>query len=232
MKNHLANNRITYSIIISIVQSIALGVYLAVYSDKIINGETPLQAFLVVGRHNILLLIAVLLFAFQIYFGFLERDQESNKKEKLVNSILKASCNTLIYPHSNLHIRSIVTVCDYKKRTRTTRFSYNIESAPERTATYDIDFGTTGQAVLKKIPVAEALPANHISTYSERNGKYVEPDLKCVLAAPIFSLQNRSMVIAVLAFDSTESIEKMKFNTRKSKEIAQMWADVLAHIIK
>lgn len=190
MKHHLLNNRLIYSVIISVVQSITLGVYLAVYSDRLIKGNSILNAFLALKHYNILLIISILLFSFQVYFGFLEREQESGKKEKLVNSILKASCNSLVYPHSNLHIRSIVTVCDYKKKTRTTRYSYNIESAPERTATYDIDFGTTGQAVLKKIPIAESLPENHISTYSERNSQYVEPDLKCVLAAPIFSLQN------------------------------------------
>lgn len=232
MKQHLANNRIVYNLIISMAQSIILGIYLAIYADRVIKGETLVQAFINLKYHNISLLIFVALFILQIYLGFIERTQEENETERVVNSILMAACNTLIYPHNNLHIRAIVTVCDYKQKTRTTRYAYNIESAPERTATYDIDFGITGQAVMKKVPVAEALPENHVNTYSDNNGRYVEPELKCVLAAPIFSLQEKNKVIAVLAFDSTEALEKMKFNTRRSREIAQMWADVLSHIIK
>ena len=204
MKNHLANNRITYTIIISMAQSILLGIYLSVYSDKIVNGFSIISAVIELKGYNILLIVSVALFVFQIYFGVLERSKDSDDKEKLVNSILKAACNTLVYPENDLHIRAIITLCDYKKNTRTTAYSYNIEFAPERTATYSIDFGITGQAVLKKIPIAEALPENHISNYSEENRRYVEPDLKCVLAAPIFSLNNRSKVIAVLAFDSIE----------------------------
>ena len=76
------------------------------------------------------------------------------------------------------------------------------------------------------------MPDNHISTYSEQNAKYVDPNLKCVLAAPIFSAYDRSKVIAVLAFDSNETLQKMKFDTKRSREIAQMWADTLTHVIE
>lgn len=214
------------------MQSIALGIYMAMYSDRIIKEDTLISAFFGLKYYNVFLVVSALLFLFQIYLGFLERKQDISEKENLVNSILKAACNTLIYPNNKLHIRAIITICDYKKEMRKTCYSYNIESAPERTATYDLNFGVTGQAVIKKIPIAEELPENHIRTYSERNGKYVDPDLKCILAAPIFSLKDRHNVIAVLAFDSNETLQKMKFNTRKSREIAQMWADVLSHIIE
>lgn len=212
--------------------SVLLGIYLTVYSDRIIKGDNLVKAFLNSGYSNLLLLFSVILFFSQIYLGILERKQTESETEKLVNSILKAACNTMVYPNTNLHIRAIVTVCDYTKKIRKTCYSYNIESDPERTAIYDLDFGVTGQAIAKKIPIAEALLDNHISTYSEQNAKYVDPDLKCVLAAPIFSAYDRSKVIAVLAFDSDETLQKMKFDTKRSREIAQMWADTLTHVIE
>ena len=52
-----------------------------------------------------------------------------------------------------------------------------------------------------------------------------------MLAAPIFSNRNREKVVGILAFDSMESIEKMKFDTDKSKEIAQSWADIFTNIV-
>lgn len=214
------------------IQSIMLGLYLAVYSDRIINGDSLIAALINLKYFNLFLALYAILFLFQVYLGFWERKQNESEKEKLVNSILKAACNTLIYPNSNLHIRAIITMCDYKRKIRKTYYAYNIESNPERTAVYDLDFGVTGQAILKRIPIAEALPENHVNTYSEKNRKYVDPDLKCVLAAPIFSAHDKSQVIAVLAFDSNETLKNMKFDTKKSREIAQMWADVLTHIVE
>lgn len=232
MKRHFINNHIVYNIVISMMQSTILGVYLAIFSDKIIKGITFINAFFELKYYNIFLLVSIVLFILQICFGILERTQQSNNKEDIINSILKASCNTLVYPNSKLHIRAIITVCDYKNQVRTTRYSYNIESAPERTATYDLYFGVTGKAVKNKASLSDSVSYDSIITSSPQNAQYVDPDLKCVLAAPIYSLKSRDKVIAVLAFDSIEPLEKIKFNTRKSKEIAQMWADVLSHVIE
>ena len=209
-----------------------LGIYLAMCSDKIIKGASLIDALINLKGYNTFLVISVMFSMLQIYLGVLESKQNESEKEQIINSILKAACNTLIYPKSTLHIRAIITVCDFKKKIRKTCYAYNIESDPERTATYDLDFGVTGEAISSKIPIAKSLSEDHISTYSDKNGKYVDPDLKCVLAAPIFSAQNKDKVIAVLAFDSYETLQKMKFDTKKSREIAQMWADVLTHIIE
>lgn len=35
------------------------------------------------------------------------------------------------------------------------------------------------------------------------------------------------IVVAILAFDSTESLERMKFNSDSSKKIAQGWAHII-----
>ena len=40
MKRHFINNHIVYNIVISMMQSTILGVYLAIFSDKIIKGIT------------------------------------------------------------------------------------------------------------------------------------------------------------------------------------------------
>lgn len=208
-----------------------LGIYLAIYSDKIINGASLIDAFINLKGYNAFLAISAALSFLQVYLGILERKQNESEKEQIINSILKAACNTLIYPKSSLHIRAIITVCDFKRKIRKTCYAYNIESDPERTATYDLDFGVTGQAISSKIPVAKSLSEDHISTYSGENGKYVDSNLKCVLAAPIFSAHDKDKVVAVLAFDSYETLQKMKFDTKKSREIAQMWADVLTYII-
>ncbi|MDO4302252.1 MAG: hypothetical protein Q4D26_12820 [Clostridia bacterium] len=231
MRGHIAKNQFAYSIVLSMFQSIALGIYLAIYSDRVIKGSSLIGAFDELKRYNFLLVIVLILFFCQIIVGFWGRKHEAKNKERLINSILKAACNTLVYPRTELHIRAIITICDYKKGKRKTVYSYNIESDPERTAELDIDFGVTGQAIIRKIPVAEELPLNHVATYSVENGRYIAPDLKCVLAAPIFSINHPDQVIGVLAFDSVETLHVMQFDSRKSKEIAQMWADALSHLI-
>lgn len=214
------------------IQSVTLGIYLAVYADRIIKGDSLPVAIINLKYYNIFFVISIILFFFQVKLGISEKKQDESEEEKLVNSILKAACNTLVYPNVDLHIRAIVTVCNYRRQLRKTCYAYNIESDPERTAVYDLDFGVTGKAISKKVAVAESVPENYVGEYMERNRKYVDPDLKCVLAAPIFSAHDRRHVIAVLAFDSNETLQKMKFDTRKSREIAQMWADVLTYIIE
>ena len=63
---------------------------------------------------------------------------------------LKASCNTLVYPNSKLHIRAIITVCDYKNQVRTTRYSYNIRFTDVCTHKYFFDISGFQSASLRR----------------------------------------------------------------------------------
>ena len=49
--------------------SVLLGIYLTVYSDRIIKGDNLVKAFLNSGYSNLLLLFSVILFFSQIYLG-------------------------------------------------------------------------------------------------------------------------------------------------------------------
>lgn len=231
MSRILTKNKATYSLIASVIESIVLGIYLSMISDKFIKGNNVWTAISLLEWYNLLAVVFIALFVFQIYLSLLEKKSGNDEKKQLIDNMLQAACSSIIYPNNALHIRSIITVCDYKNWKRTTVYAYNIESDPERTATYDLTFGVTGEAVKQKVPVARALPPNHIETYSPENAQFVEKDLRCVLAAPIFSKNKKGEVVAVLAFDSFEPIENIQFNTRKSRELAQMWADIFSRIL-
>lgn len=229
MKDHIIKNKVIYSTVITGIQTVIVGIYITLYSNELINGNNPIDSLNNPMQYS--LPVVFVLFLFQMYLGMLERKYTITEKEQIINNILRAACSSLLYPNNDLNIRAVITVCDYKTNKRRTKYCYNVYYTPERTGIYDLDFGVTGEAILKRVSVAKALPKNHMSTYSPENAKYVEPELKCVLAAPIFSLKQPETVVAVLAFDSTESIEKVHFDTRKSREIAQMWADVLANFV-
>lgn len=231
MKEHIIRNQTTYNILLSLFQSFVLGIYMAVYSDKILKGRTLIQGFFDCRYYNIIFVVSIILVILQIKVGFINKIHELTRKEMLINKMLKSACKTLIYPNVNHNIRSCVTICDYETGKRETRYSYNLEADPERTAVVDIYFGITGDAIKKKIPVAGGLSENHMDEYSPENGRYICPDIRCVLAAPIFSQKNRNNVIGVVAFDSFNTIDEMKFNTHQSKEIAQMWADIISYIL-
>lgn len=231
MEEHMQKNLTTYNILLSLLQSIILAVYLAIYASFIIDGKSLIEGFLSCKYYNILFGVSIIIFVLQVRVGMINGTYEATRKERLINEILKSACTTLIYPETNHYIRACVTICDYKTGKRATKYSYNLEADPERNAVVDIGFGITGDAIKRKVPVAGGLSENHMKDYSPENGKYICPDIRCVLAAPIFSKKNRSEVIGVIAFDSFETLEEMKFNSHKSKEIAQMWADTITNLL-
>jgi hypothetical protein len=231
MKWIIIKYKVIFITILSIMETIILGIYLSLIANKIGEGYSLFASIQKVNNSYIYIFVLIICLILQIYIEQMMKKHSRKSKEELVNSILKVACDSFVYPHSNYNIRAIITVCDYRRSKRKTVYSYNILASPEKFAEYDLYFGITGEALKKKIPIAQALNDDHIETYDEETKNYVEPRLKCVLAAPIFSNRNREKVVGILAFDSMESIEKMKFDTDKSKEIAQSWADIFTNIV-
>jgi hypothetical protein len=231
MRSHLVKYQTIYLAISALMQSISLGIYLSLIATYIDQEKTFIEIYRTLGNWNILLFTSIISVIFNIWIIFVSKSIQSQDKAQIINQILQNSSKALVYPSNRKHIRAIVTVCNYKKNTRKTTYAYNISASPERTAEYDIYFGITGEAIQKKVTVAKNLPYNHIDTYTEPHKTLVEPNLKCVLAAPIFSKNNPDHVVGVLAFDSCDNLDAMKFNTFESKEIAQSWADILSHLM-
>ena len=224
--------RAIINIVLSITESVLLGIYLSLIAGKLEIDYSLLKAINEIKNSYLYIFLLLMCLLIQIYLEQYVKQYNKKSKEELVNSMLKVACDSFVYPHNNYNIRAIITVCDYKRNKRKTVYSYNILTSPERFAEYDLYFGVTGEAIKNKIPIAQALKDGHMDEYDEETKKYVEPRLKCVLAAPIFSNQYKEKVIGVLAFDSMIDIEKVKFATDKSKEIAQSWADIFTNIIE
>jgi hypothetical protein len=90
----------------------------------------------------------------------------------------------------------------------------------------------TGDAFKLRTAVARKLPANHIETYPAEVQPIIAPNLKCVLAVPIFDPGDPpGPLLGILAFDSFESIKTIGFDSRESKLIAQSWADLVSEVI-
>lgn len=230
---HFVRYQFIYVALSSLVQAITLGIYISLVSTSIQEKKGFLQSLQALGNWNALLLLAIGMVVFNIWIIHASRSIQAYDKTRIINQILEISSRTLVYPNFNnkKHIRAIVTVCNYKKKTRKTTYSYNITASPERTAEYAIDFGVTGKAIQLKVAVAEGLPTNHIETYEEKHKALVEPTLKCILAAPIFSKNDPDYVVGVLAFDSCDDLSTTRFNSNESKVIAQSWADILSHLM-
>lgn len=230
MKEHLVRYEKAYCTIVACIQAVMLGLYLNHFGKEFENSNDLFRTLLEIKGWNILLGVVLLLLVFQIWINVASKHLLKSSKEQVINKILEAACNALIYPHMKRHIRAIVTICDYKKQTRRTIYSFNIEADPERTAEYDLYFGVTGETVRRMIPLASKLDEEHVKEHSVMLRNTVVENLKCVLAAPILDRAGKK-VVAVIAFDSCETIETMKFDTNISKRIAQSWADILSVLI-
>ncbi len=229
--NHLQKFNFIINAFITLVQAILLGLYVNLFNNQIVETKDVVKTIYNLGNWNFIIIGITFFIYLQIKISSKEIKTIQSIKRKVVERILESACKSLIYPENTKHIRAIITICNYKTKKRETVYAYNVLADPERTAIYDIDFGITGEAFLKRIPVSKELPSNHIKDYKEEDQTMVAKELRSVLAAPIFANNNSRIVIAVLAFDSFESMESVKFNSRESMQIAQSWADTLSEIL-
>lgn len=220
-------------IFLSFAISIIAGAYINIFTGKLdSNQDSIFQTIKSLGNYNLLLTIIPFIILAQIYTSTKSSRNIVEIKISLIKQILEAACKSLIYPKNNLHIRAIVTIANYKTKTRMTTYSYNVLHDPERTANYPLDFGITGEAFTKRYAIAKELPHDHIDSYADNVKESVLVDLKSILAVPIFAPTNQNgPLIGVLAFDSAEDMKKIKFDSRTSLDIAQRWADIIADLI-
>lgn len=230
VKVFLYKYRREVNVILSLISLIITSIYFSLISNNMSSGSSFWKSLnMIPGSYLYILGIAACL-VLQYYMDYSVEKKDDNKKKEVIEAILQNACKAFTYPH-RYHIRAIITICDYKNNTRKSTYSYNISASPEREAVYDLNFGVTGEALRRKIPIAVELPENHIETYDERHKLIVEERLRSILAVPIFSKSKPDEVIAVLAFDSMETLDRMKFNSDRSKELGQSWADIISEII-
>lgn len=212
---------------------IFIGIYVNLLTTELnVPNTNFIEAVKKLNLWNILLIFSLFLYLYQIRVSKLPYNSIIEKKKQIIEDILRAACISLIYPNLDLHIRAVITICDYVQSIRITKYSYNIEADPERTAIFPIDFGVTGEALMKRAAVAKPLSRAHKATYPENVKDVIADPLKCVLAVPIFDSRNeRAPVIGILAFDSFENITTVGFSNRESYKIAQMWADLISKLI-
>lgn len=229
----LRNFVLTQSIL-SFMNLFFIGIYINILTIKIYTNPINklIEVMWSLGSWNILLIMGFGSIILHIYLLSIPQDTVKRIGSKLIESVLEAACSSLIYHRKDLSIRAIVTLVDKSSRTRTTRFSYNIRPDPERTATFPIEFGVTGEAIINRMVVAKELPEDHMNTYPLKIRRLILPELKCVLAAPIYLPEDREAgPIGVLAFDSTDPISKSNFDSRQAKDVAQAWADIVGTIL-
>lgn len=223
------------NIFITLAESIITGIFLSLIADKIKDGYSFIESIQEINDSDTYILLFLLCLFLHIYIecyvSTYNKKYNKKTKEELINSILKEACDSFVYPHNNYNIRANIAVCNYKEMKRKIVYYYNMTTSPEKYSEYGIYFGVAGLAISRRIPIAQALSDNHIDTYDVNTKDFVEPRLKCVLAAPIFLNRDDKKVVGVLSFDSMDCIETMRFDTDKSKEIAQSWANIFSNIV-
>jgi hypothetical protein len=220
---------------LSLLLALDIGLYVNIITIKLssIPSHSFLDAFWEIRSWNALILLALLIIIIQS--TLLSAPQKTFREigSRLIEDVLAAACASLKYHNKDINLRAIVTIIDKSGRTRTTKYSYNVRPDPERTATFPVGFGVTGEAIINRKVIAQELPPNHMETYHKEIRKLILPELKTVLAAPIYLPDKReSGPIGVLAFDSTDDFSKTLFESRNAKDIAQAWADIIGDILK
>lgn len=218
--------------IITLLVACITGLYINLLTNKIDN-KTFRATIIELSWWNLLILIVVVLVLLQNYIQNIPKKYLTQKKDSLISLILEAACNTLIYPETTLHIRAIVTLCcDDKTGQRETKYTFNAESDPERVAAYPNEFGITGEAFTKKSVVIKQLKVTHHKTYGDETKKHILPQVRTILAAPLLKSNNiKDEPLGVLAFDSINTIEELKWNKIQVRKIAQEWADILSKLL-
>lgn len=181
---------------------------------------------------HLCILVAVALTAAEIWVARASERRLRVAADDLINRTLEAACKSLTFPRSTRHIRAIVTVREGQTGRRATRYWYQVAADPERTASYPLDFGVTGQAYTTRSVVLQELPSNHMTTYEADIRRAVYPEIRTVMAAPLLASEDgRDQPLGVLAFDSTLPPEKLSFGRPEARDLAQAWADIVARLL-
>lgn len=223
-----------YQTAITILISLFIGIYVNALTEQLLKSqESILNIVLSIKYWNLLVLFAIFLTYFQLKSSTKVSMSVISMRETLINTILKAACEALIYPSQTTHIRAIVTLVDINCKTRTTKYFYNTSGDPEQHATFPIYFGVTGKALKNKCVVSEQLPENHSTTYDNELKHTILPEVKSILAAPLLNPNDsNNKPLGVLAFDSIHDQKKMKFDKYEVRRLAQDWAMIIYEIIK
>lgn len=132
MKWIIIKYKVIFITILSIMETIILGIYLSLIANKIGEGYSLFASIQKVNNSYIYIFVLIICLILQIYIEQMMKKHSRKSKEELVNSILKVACDSFVYPHSNYNIRAIITVCDYRRSKRKTVYSYNILASPEK----------------------------------------------------------------------------------------------------
>jgi len=220
---------------LGLLLTVLIGVYVNVLTNAMASSRPVGSVRAVVGAlglWNVLAVLAVVILCFQTYLAQAPAAELRASRSEIITKILELACRSLIYPHRNRHIRAIVTLCDKEHRTRRTTYTYNVRPDPERTATFPVDFGITGEAYVNRAAVARELPADHLAAYEPGVRRLILPGLRCVMGVPLFDPSRQDgPPLGVLAFDSEESMTTLRWDRRDALDLAQAWADLVAELV-
>lgn len=222
--------QVVFTLVVAIISAFYINLITNQYPLK--EGQSFSDALKSLGLYNLLPFILLLLILAQVILSTRPYRTMGKIQRFLVRKILETACKSLIHPHETRHIRAIVTLVDYSDKSnpkRKTAYTYNAEADPERYGIYPVDFGITGEAFRTKSVIVKELPKKHYDTYDEDTKKNVLPQIRTIMAAPIYS--DSDELIGILAFDTTLSLSTVKFDTSHARSIAQSWADILGFII-
>lgn len=193
-----------------------------------------LDAFKKLGYVNLLFFTVLALSGLSAYVTSIKplSCYEMEKKE-LIESILKNACDSLKL-NKNLHVRAIVSIPDYKQKTRTITYACYIRSDPEwANRKLDLYLGIVGEVFRDRKIVARNISAEDQDQYPEGAKIAILPNLKSILAVPVTdSTDPGGELLGVLNFDSTEDISKAGLDTPQSAEIVNEWALLIGKILQ
>lgn len=190
------------------------------------------EAFGNLGLWHGLLLLAVALLVLQYRISTHTERFLGTQSDDLIDKILKAAAQSLIFPDTHRNIRGFVKVYEPRGDQLRVRYSHNAYADAERIVSYPASFGVSGQAFTQQHAVFGELAPGHLDQYGPELRAQIHPDIRMVIAAPLMrSVDARTRPLGVLTFDSTLLAHELGMEQPEAKALVQQWADVIAQLL-
>lgn len=229
--NFIRQNKANLQLVLSFFTAFFASIYVNLLTNGFQQGNI-IPAIYSLGWNNIWGMATLLTFLLQIGIASLE-EVPIVDREKSLKILLEAAARSIAYPHDveGLDIRIFCHIADKNIKALRPQAKWTHHYSDDDITA--IPYSGTGadkfiisKAFNKKRIIAENLPLDHISDYPEELKTQIKPQIRCVLAAPIWGFDNPSSTpLGTISIDSIKPLQETGFDTSDAKDIIKLIAE-------
>ena len=199
-------------VVIDVLFSFAFTILSTMYFNKIDRlmletGKEWKQTVLEYGfgmEHVIAIVLIVFVIVFNVYVATKPTKTIEEHSKEIIETSLSSLTKALFISYDNIHVSSVVQICDYKHKTREIVYQYNSDPMLVKTWKMDLYFGDIGEKCVKKRDsVCKEYNKRDWTGESDTYRKIVPENLRLIFAKPFLDKKGRT--IAVLEIDVFEN---------------------------